>query len=185
MSLIKTTPKSPRHSGIWRASCRVCKLSGETCVLNMHSHAAYYSCACSLQAIPMGLAYVVSSLTDACRLSHRQGAASAAKPSSRGASVRTYSLLGGLFGGSKGDMGAAGSKAPGAREGWSPATGETPSIMAAWSILEVLDPCQPCMSLIVCSKPQSATVPLGRSSNVGSWLRCAVGMYPSRHGATA
>jgi hypothetical protein len=98
----------------------------------MHSHAATYSTACSLQAISICPAYVVSSLTvalHACRLSHRQGAASAANPSSRSASVRTYSLLGGLFGGSKADMGAAGSKAPGAREGWSPATGETPCMI--------------------------------------------------------
>lgn len=60
----------------------------------------------------------------ACRYPGRQTAASVAQSSSRSRTVRTYSLLGGLFGGKKADMGAGGSKTE-AREGWAPATGET------------------------------------------------------------
>jgi hypothetical protein len=51
--------------------------------------------------------------------------------------VRTYSLLGGLFG-SKGDMGAAGSKAPGAREVWAPANGEAPRIMGCGEYIDII-----------------------------------------------
>jgi len=67
-----------------------------------------------------------SCVLSACRLSGRHTAASVARNSSRNHSVRTYSLLGGLFG-NKGSMGSGGSKAqeaPGAREGWTPAAGE-------------------------------------------------------------
>lgn len=61
------------------------------------------------------------------RFTGRQAAAASC---SRNSTVRTYSLLGGLFGNNKGSgMGAAGSKTQddaspaGAREGWAPATG--------------------------------------------------------------
>lgn len=135
-----------------------------------------------MQAVCRGSAYVVSSLTGAlhaCRLSHRQGAASAARPSSRGASVRTYSLLGGLFG-SKGDMGAAGSKAPGAREGWSPAAGEAPCIMAVSSSLRVSWCNQAYRSWIVWLKLQSVAAPLGQSRKQARRLRCITCLRPIR-----